>query len=135
MKPITFLIRVDHRPDGRFDAFCENIPEAIVSGHSSEEAASGAIDAVGEHIANLVELDATPNKNEQEFLEEAFRVSQKHSGDPSEWLPMNFDAEGVHLGQPIGALEAVTIQFATSSGSISGGSSVPVVREPTAVAV
>lgn len=135
MKPITFLISVTHRPDGRFDAFCENIPETVVSGNSHEEAAERAIDAMREHIATLVELEATPDKTELEFLEEAFQVSQKHSGDPSEWLPMIFDEEGVHLGEPIGTPKAVTIQFATSSGPISDRSSESAIREPTAVAV
>ena len=135
MEPITFLISINRRPDGRFDAFCENMPETVVSGNSHEEAADSAINAMREHIATLVERDATPDESELEFLEDAFQISQKHRGDPGEWLPMIFDEEGVHLGEPIGTPKVVTIQFATSSGSISDRPSEPAVRELRSVAV
>ena len=134
MEPITFLISITHRPDGRFDAFCENMPETVVCGDSHEEAAGKAIEAMREHIVALTEHESTLDEPELSFLEEAFRISQKHKGDPDEWLPVIFDEEGVHLGEPIGTPQVVTIQFATSAGPISGRPSAPAVRELRAVA-
>ena len=129
MDPITFLIQVNHRPDGRFDAFCENMPEKIVSGETHEEAAEKAMDVIRERVNALAQRESELDEAGKDFLSEAFRISQKHKGDPDEWLPMRFDEEGVSLGEPLSAPQVVSIQFATSTGSVSNRSSDPAVRE------
>ena len=134
MEPITFLISITHRSDGRFDAFCENMPETLVCGDSHEEAAEKAVEAMRDLINTFAENEPALDESEQSFFKEAFRISQKHKGDPGEWLPMIFDQEGVHLGKPIGTPKVVSIQFATSSGRVPGRPSAPVVRELRAIA-
>ena len=135
MEPIKLLIRITHRPDGGFDAFCENLPETVVSGESHEDAAEKVADATLSLIRGHDESEEAMTESEAEFLDKAFRISQKHKGDPGEWLPMIFDEEGVRLGEPIGAPKVVSVQFSTSTGPIPGRTSEPAVRELRAVAV
>ena len=129
MEPITFLIQINHRPDGRFDAFCENMPEEIVSGETHEEAAEKAVEVIRERANALAQQESELDESDKDFLSEAFCISQKHKGDPDEWLPMRFDEEGISLGEPFSAPQVVSIQFATSTGSVPNRPSEPTVRE------
>ena len=134
MEPITFVISITHRDDGRFDAFCENMPETIVSGDSHEEVANKAVDAMRAHINELARNESELDVSELEFLNDASNIAQKHKGNRDAWLPLEFDEEGVHLGEPTGTPQAVAVQFATSSRTIPGRPSSTVVRELTALA-
>ncbi len=129
MEPIKFLIQVNHRPDGRFDAFCENMPEEIVSGETHEAVADKVAEVVREKAMALARREAELDEPDRSFLNDALRISQMHQGASDEWLPMKFDEEGVSLGEPFGAPQVVSIQFATSTGSVSNRPTEPAVRE------
>ena len=134
MEPITFFIKINHRPDGRFDAFCENMPEKIVCGETHEDAAEKAVEVMRERANALAQNEAELDENDKSFLNDAFRISRMHRGDPDEWLPMIFDEEGVRLGEPVSTPKVVSIQFATTTGSVPNRPSEPVVRELRALA-
>ncbi len=134
MEPITFLIQISHRPDGQFDAFCENMPEEVVSGETPEEAAEKAVEVVRERANALAQQESELDETAKDFLSESFRISRKHRGEPDEWLPMKFDEEGVSLGEPFSPPQVVSIQFATSTGSVPNRPSEPSVRELRALA-
>ena len=129
MEPIKFLIQVNHRPDGRFDAFCENMPEKMVSGETREAAADKMVEVMRERANALARQESELDESDRSFLDDAFRISQMHRGEPDEWLPVIFDDEGVRLGEPVSAPKVVSIQFATSTGSVSNRPSEPAVRE------
>ncbi len=129
MEPIKFLIQVNHLPDGRFDAFCENMPEKIVSGETHEAAADKMVEVMRERSNALARQEAELDESDRSFLNDAFRISRMHRGEPDEWLPMIFDDEGVRLGESVSTPKVVSIQFATSTGSVSNRPSEPAVRE------
>ena len=129
MESIKFLIQVNHRPDGRFDAFCENMPEEIVSGETHEAVAEKVAEVMREKAIALARREAELNESDRSFLNEALRISQMHRGASNEWLPIKFDEEGVSLGEPFGAPQVVSIQFATSTGSVPNRPSESAVRE------
>ena len=129
MEPITFVIKTSQRPDGRFDAYCENMPEQFVCAETREEATGKAVEAVRRRAKAIVLREAELNATDKQFLSDASRISTMHRGAPEEWLPLMFDEEGVSLGEPASTPKVVSIQFATYTGSVPNRPSEPIVRE------
>ena len=119
MEQITFIIRVDPLPNGMFGAQCLTIPDCVSTSPSHNEAVDDIVEKLTERFNELLFEATEIEEDEAHFIEEAFRVSQKHTGDAGEWLPLIFTEEGVHLGEPGRASQIVPIQFGAHSEPVS----------------
>ena len=64
------------------------------------------------------------------FLRDTHSIVQMHlRGNNDEWLPLILDAEGVHLGEPAGTVEAIAKQFGCKMVQIPTPEGTPLITE------